>query len=72
MLLHHGVECFHARQRTLDAQFQQVVGEQPATAAAAEGGLVRGARRHVVEVVGAGPDDLARDLELPTRQLTHA
>ncbi len=61
------LQRFHARQRALDAQLDQVVGQEAAAATAAEGGLVDGAGRHVVEVVGHRLDDFARNDELAAR-----
>ena len=64
----HLLQRFHARQRALDAQIQQVVGQQAAAAAAAEGLLARGVRRHFDVIVGDRPDDVARNLELAAGQ----
>ena len=72
MVLRHVPERLHARQRALDAQLQQVVGQQPAAAAAAVGALADGVGRHVVVMVAAGAEDRARDLELPAGGVAHA
>jgi hypothetical protein len=37
VVVHHVLQRFHARQGALDAQLDQVVGQQAAAAAAAEG-----------------------------------
>ena len=51
LLLHHVVQGLHAGLGPLDPQLHQIVGQQPAAAAAAEGAIADGLLVHVVEVI---------------------
>ena len=67
--------CFSACMRgcaPLTLQLHEIVGQQAAAAAATESALADGIGSHVDEVVAAGLDDGARDLELPARRIAHA
>ena len=51
VIVHDMFECLHAWHGAFDTDLHQVIGQYPATSAAAKSALVDGFRRHVVEVV---------------------
>ena len=65
------LQRLHPRQRALDAQVEELVGQKAPAGAAAERPLVRRLRRHLDVVVGDGADDRARDLELAAGCVAH-
>ena len=72
ILLDHALERCHPRQGTLHAQFREVIGQQPAAAAATEGVLTNSLGRHIDKTIAGGSDNFPGNRELATRRITHA